>query len=258
MTSPCNSFRSLKASHAEGKRTHEARAEDQNSRRSAFLSFEVMLDVIDFVLGNTIVKMPDGRLLRQCAGIPMGDPLSPGMCIGSCAWMEDEWMQGLAEADKTCFRAKRYMDDVLLIHAKPTWWDHERFTADFKKSECYHPPLRLEDGTPDTFLETRFELADGRFRYWLKNDNEDGNDRIWRYQHFKSHAPLLQKRALLTACLRKVQRMSSDTAALYRSGLAKAKEFMRLQYPRAVVAAACRYLAASSGERTWLDVRDSL
>ena len=44
--------------------------------------------------------------------------------------------------------------------------------------------------------------------------------------------------------------MASDPEALYKSGLAKAMEFVRLQYPKAVVAAACGYLAASSGART--------
>jgi hypothetical protein len=65
-----------------------------------FLPFELMLDVMDFALDNAIVKMPDGQLMRQVGGIPMGDPLSPGMTIGACAWMEKEWMQTLTEEDK--------------------------------------------------------------------------------------------------------------------------------------------------------------
>jgi hypothetical protein len=139
---------------------------------------------------------------------------------------------------------------VHLLELLPEREQLKKFAEDFKKSECYHTPLKLEEGTANTFLETRFELSQGRFRYWLKNDNEDGSNRIWRYQHFKSHAPFLQKRALLTACLRRVHRMASDPEALYKSGLAKAMEFVRLQYPKAVVAAACGYLAASSGART--------
>jgi len=202
--------------------------------------------------------MPDGSLLRQIKGIPMGDPMSPGMTIGACAWMENDWMDGLTSQDKTCFRAKRYMDDILMIYAKPAWWDHEKFMSDFEKSECYHPPLRLEDGGTGTFLETRFELRDGSFRHWLKNDNEDGRDKIWRYQHFKSHSPYLQKRALLTARLKKVQSMASDSRALYESGVNKVHEFSRLCYPRHMLRAACTYLAASTAERTWLDVRDTL
>jgi hypothetical protein len=79
--------------------------------------------------------MPDGQLMRQVGGIPMGDPLSPGMTIGACAWMEKEWMQTLTEKDKEMFGAKRFMDDILLIKAKNESWDYERFTDDFIASE---------------------------------------------------------------------------------------------------------------------------
>ena len=44
------------------------------------------------------------------------------------------------------------------------------------------------------------------------NNNEGGgaNSSVWRYQHFYSDSAFLQKRATLTACLRKVQKMASD------------------------------------------------
>ena len=41
------------------------------------------------------------------------------------------------------------------------------------------------------------------------------------------------------------------------SGLAKVREFLKLEYPVYVVKAACGYMAASTGERAWLDVRDT-
>ena len=66
------------------------------------------------------------------------------------------------------------MDDVLLCYKQGASWDHERFVADLERSECYHPPLKLEDGKPGTFLETTFRWEGGRFRYWPKNDNEVG------------------------------------------------------------------------------------
>ena len=78
------------------------------------MPFEVLLDVMEFALNNAIVKMPDGTLLRQMKGIPMGDPLSPAMTIGACAWMEEEWMQQIDEDTKRKFVAKRYMDDILV------------------------------------------------------------------------------------------------------------------------------------------------
>ena len=45
------------------------------------------------------------------------------------------------------------------------------------KSEVYHAPLKLEDGTPGTFRETTFEDdGKGPVRFWLKNDNKEGEE----------------------------------------------------------------------------------
>ena len=83
----------------------------------------------------------------------MGDPISPGMTIGTCAWMEKKWMQTLTLWDKQHFCAARFMDDILLFYRKPErWhrqWDHEHFVAEFTRSACYHPPLALEDSSLD-------------------------------------------------------------------------------------------------------------
>ena len=117
----------------------------------------------------------------------------------------------------------------------------------------------LEDGTQNTFLETTFEIRNNRFRWWLKNDNMAGqNPTKWRYQHWSTHTPYLQKRALLTACLRKVGKMASDSDALYASAIQKLAEFIRLKYPRNVLRACCTYLGASTGEGTWINVRRTL
>ena len=72
------------------------------------------------------------------------------------------------------------------------------------------PPLKLEEGRQDTFLETRLAVdATNTVQYQLKNDNEDGLMRVWRYQHFWSHTAYAQKRAVLTSCLLKVHKMAS-------------------------------------------------
>ena len=188
----------------------------------------------------------------------MGDPLSPGMTIGACAWMENEWMETISEEDKQFFRAKRFMDDILLVYAKTSRWDSDKFISDFQESECYQKPLKLETGTDGTFLETRFEIKANAFEFRLKNDNENGKQKIWRYQHFHSNSPFLQKRATLVACLRKVQEMASGPHILYASALAKVEEFRRLRYPLSVLHKTCAYLGASTGEAAWLDVRDVL
>lgn len=221
------------------------------------MSFEVLLDIMEFALNNAIVKMPEGKLLRQTKGIPMGDPLSPAMTIGACAWMEEEWMQQLDGNPKGKFVAKRYMDDILVAYAENQTWDHERFCEDFEESTCYVPPLKLELGRQNTFLETSFMVDDKNgIRYKVKNDHEDGVTRVWRYQHFCSHTPYIQKRVVLTSCLLKVHKMAGDNEMRYYSAIAKINEFKKLGYPRHMLKAACTYIAATQGERSWLDIRD--
>ena len=113
----------------------EWRKRPESDRRYVWLPFSVMLDVMEFALEHAIVQMPDGSLRRQRLGIPMGDPLSPGMTVITCAWMEHKWLKTKDTRDKTCFAARRFMDDILMRYAKPRWWDHERFLHDFTRSD---------------------------------------------------------------------------------------------------------------------------
>ena len=70
---------------------------------------------MNFALDNTIIKHMDGSLYKQVRGIPMGDPHSPGMAIGACAFMERKWLQTLPPEFKKSMLAKRYMD--LMIYS---------------------------------------------------------------------------------------------------------------------------------------------
>ena len=70
--------------------------------------------------------------------------------------MEDKWMQTLSPETKAHFRAARYMDDILVLHTESI---PNTFLEDGK---CYHAPLRLEDGSPNTFLETTFNITTER------------------------------------------------------------------------------------------------
>ena len=49
-----------------------------------WITFELMREVLDFSLDHAIFTTRNGVLIRQKNGIPMGDPLSPAMCIGTC------------------------------------------------------------------------------------------------------------------------------------------------------------------------------
>ena len=118
-----------------------------------------------FALENTIITDLEGNLYKQLKGIPMGDPHSPGMTIGACAWMEQTWLQTLSSETRSKIIARRYMDDVIIFSAQDT-------DTDTLLKSCYHKPLNLEDARHDTFLETSFSLKDStKIQHWLKNDN---------------------------------------------------------------------------------------
>ena len=75
-------------------------------------------------------------------------------------------MQTLEDDAKARFRMKRYMDDVITVTAKDdSAWDVDRFWDDFRRSECYWAPLKLEAAESTHFLETTLELhPSGSFR----------------------------------------------------------------------------------------------
>ena len=223
------------------------------------LPFTLLHDILDFALNNTIIKDFKGQLWKQVQGIPMGDPHSPGMAIGACAAMENTWMQTLGH-EKQFFRAKRYMDDVLLFYVKHPDFDDVKFLENFNRSECYPPPLRLEDASNNTFLETTFEVTPcNHVRSWLKNENQPNQPpKIWRYAHFHSPSPFSQKRGVLISCLKKIDSIASDATALYNSAMQKLREFCKLSYPRNMLWAACTTLGVQTRDRVWFEVRDDL
>ena len=143
-----------------------------------------------------------------------------------------------------------------MFYRRTNWWDHERFLADFARSACYHPPLALEDAKEDTFLETTFAVNGGGIRHGLKNDNPMGGPpKVWRYQHWASYCSFEQKRATLSACLKKVHSMASDAEAVFTSAVQKLDEFRQLAYPKSVLRGACTYMAACTACYAWIRVR---
>ena len=167
-----------------------------------WIPLEELKDILEFALDNAYIKMPDGTIRHQVQGIPMGDPLSPGMTIMTCAWMEREWMSGLRAMDTIFFKAARYMDAIMLFYSKNPIWASERFLQDFSKSECYWAPLKLEEAEPGKFLETSYVKEGSHISYRLKNVNEE-SIKVWRYHHYRSRLAYATKRATMMAALRK-------------------------------------------------------
>ena len=73
---------------------------------SALPPFETMIDVMEFALDNAFILI-DGKFHKQVQGIPMGDPLSPGMTIGTTTWMEKLMMDSIDYESKKFFTLSR-------------------------------------------------------------------------------------------------------------------------------------------------------
>ena len=159
-------------------------------------------------------------------------------------------MEKLSQQEKQMFQAKRYMDDILLLYIKSARWQEDEFIKRFEASECYWPPLTLEEGGKGTFLETSFEINNNNLRTWLKNDNEY-ETKIWRYQDFRSHGKYQQKKAILQAALKKVHLMASDNGMLFKSAKDKLREFAKAGFPSGVRRYVCVGLGHVTRNDTW-------
>ena len=165
----------------------------------------------------------------------MGDAISPGATIITCAWMESEFLNGITPDTRNRFQAKRFMDDILLLYKESHEWDAAKFIQDIS-TNCYAHPLELEPGKDGVFLETEYAIKDNNIAYWLKNDNINADQPVvWRYQHFDSYAPYAQKKAAVSAALTKIQHHASGEKEMIRSGIRKLREFQCAGYPYAVL-----------------------
>ena len=227
----------------------------RSDKGGKWIPSSVLFDIAMFSLDNAIMKL-NGDLLLQKQGIPMGDPVSPGMTIVACAWMERMWLTGLSPSVRGKLMAKRFMDDILLVYADGSDWNSDAMILDFEKN-CYHSPLTLENAKENTFLESTFKIENNKFRFWIKNDNTlEQPHKIWRYQRFESATPFEQRRAVLSSALLKVHRMASDAETLHQSAVQKLAEFARLGYPRGLLRQQCSKMAATQGTYEWIRVRD--
>ena len=114
-----------------------------------------------------------------------------------------------------------------------------------------------QEGAPNTFLESTFQLEPNGVRFRLKNENEH-SFKVWRYHHYYSGLPYISKRAMVMSTLRKVDSMASDNASLYDSALSKLNEFVNLRYPLGILRYFCAILARDTSNLTWRRVRATL
>ena len=218
-----------------------------------WIPFSALLELLDFSLNNALIEMPNGCILKQCKGVPMGGAISPGATVITLAFMEQKYLATLSPRVKENFIALRYMDDLLtVIHTKSN-----HIVETYKNVRIYEGDLRLETTTPFTFLETWLEVnTQGKITYRLKNDNEWCSvPKVWRYQHWHSGASYTLKRGILLATLKKVDRMASDPSQLFISATEKIREFFHKQYPPGTIGFACNVMYNTTGNWMWKRIK---
>ena len=138
----------------------------RRKENGTWLPWVVIQEVIKFALNNSLIKKPDGSIWKQQEGIPMGGPVSPGMTIATCAWMEENWLKELPIETKQRFDAIRYMDDIFMAYDTSDRWDSNKLIDDICESKCYWNPLTLEDGRQGVFLKIEYEQKKGSIYGW--------------------------------------------------------------------------------------------
>ena len=131
----------------------------------------------------------------------MGDPLSPAMCIATCAMHEMDWMATLPEKMKERVNFDRYLDDIFLITNGLTPKELVDLEKNFE-ANCYPKCLVLEKTGADEFLEMKVMVdKDGiQIRHWNKNADhiaEHGTQRYFKHQHNDSYSCPRAKRGAL-------------------------------------------------------------
>ena len=177
------------------------------------------------------------------------------MTVGTCAWMEKEWMNTIPDKDIRMIEGMRYMDDVMVGIPK----DMEIKIQHYLENELYWEPLKLGKTEGNIFLETEYDTKDIRkIRYWLKDPGEGTRGKVWRYHHYDSGLPFHMKKSCIRMCLIKIGRMSSDDEVLIYTALDRLIGFVQLGYPIKLLQHTCANLARDTGNRAFFEVRDLL
>ena len=160
------------------------------------------MDVTRFSLDNALFKLGD-TIVKQVHGIPMGDPLSPAICIATCAYFENKWFNTLSKTEKENIFFCRYMDDTHMVTDSATIPSLENVAKDFE-TKCYPNSLVLESTDAAIFLECILATDPSTNRILLSHNNKNhthitsfGKQRYYKQQDYKSYTPHRVQRGTL-------------------------------------------------------------
>ena len=150
------------------------------------LTFKQMIDIVKFSLDNAFFTLGQD-IIQQVHGIPMGDPLSPAICIGTCAHLEMNWFDNLPLETQSQVRFTRYLDDIFMVANCNAIPDYDNFLESFTK-HCYPSCLELEETSHDEYLECKVHAKQGSVntKHWNKNHthlHNTGTQYYYKHQH---------------------------------------------------------------------------
>ena len=219
------------------------------------LTFKQMLDTVRFSLDNAFFTLGD-KVIQQVHGIPMGDPLSPAICIATCAYVEMTWFDSLPAEVKPHARFTRYLDDIYMVANKTGIPNYEDFIQDFI-SKCYPACLELEETPNDKYLECKTDVQGNRInvQHWNKNHThimETGRQHYFKQQHFHSYTTDHCKRGALIGTWTRMNENTNTKDGLRLAINQKSLELDILQYPHRYVKKTLRYMHDKTQNEVWL------
>ena len=102
--------------------------------------------------GVSIHRMTRSSLiLRAVCGAAFDNFATREFDFASTKWWGSPGGRAQGFYSKKFFKAKRYMDDILTFYVTNPRFNHEKLLDDFKQSQCYWPPLHLENANNGIF-----------------------------------------------------------------------------------------------------------
>ena len=216
-----------------------------------------MLDIAQFSINNAFFTLGN-KIIQQVHGIPMGDPLSPAICIATCAHMEMRWYDNLPKEIQEQVRFTRYLDDIFMIANRKAIGDFESFITKFT-NECYPACLILEETNDDEYLECKTKISSSgnevQIAHWNKNyAHMMGGDGqyFYKHQHFDSYTTNHSKRGALIGTWTRMQDNSNSDEGLEQSVREKTFELQSLGYPDRYITNTLKYMFNKTHKDVWM------
>jgi hypothetical protein len=221
------------------------------------ITFKQLMDVTCFSLDNALFKLGD-EIVKQVHGIPMGDPLSPAICIATCTYFENKWFNTLSKTEKENIFFCRYMDDIHMVTDSATIPSLENVAKDFE-TKCYPNSLVLESTDAAIFLECTLATDPSTNRILLSHNNKNhthitsfGKQRYYKQQDYKSYTSHRVQRGTLIGLWTRMMHNSNDDSLLHTKINERIREMLHtLHYPTSPIICTLTHMLQKHKTLVW-------